>query len=82
MEVIKDKLRLSKLGKNNPHATGVKCKNLKTKEEYHFDTQKQMQDFFGETNHQFVSRRCLHKIKKPYKDEWLIAYEDDDYLEE
>ena len=79
LKEIGEKIRQSKLGKNNPHATGVKCKSLITNEEYHFDTQKAMQDLFNESNHQFVSRRCLHKINKPYKNEWVIAYENDEY---
>lgn len=80
LKQIGEKIRQSKLGKKNPHATGVKCKNIKTNEEYHFDAQKAMQEFFHESNHQFVSRRCLHKISKPYKNEWLIAYEQDEYI--
>ena len=80
LAIIKNKIRASKLGGNNPHATGVKCKNINTNEEYHFETQAQMRNFFNETNHQFCSRRCLHQIKSLYKDEWLIAYEQDDYI--
>ena len=80
LQVIKDKIRKSKMGEKNPHATGVKCKNIFTNEEYHFPTQKAMQDFFQETNHQFISRRCLHKTIKPYKDTWLIAYENNEYF--
>ena len=38
-----------------------------------------MQTFFNETNHQFCSRRCRKEIKCLYKNEWLIAYEQDDY---
>lgn len=76
---IKEKIRQSKLGANNPHATKVKCKNIKTNEEYHFDTQFEMQQFFNETNHQFCSRRCRKEIKCLYKNEWLIAYEKDEY---
>lgn len=76
---IGEKIRQSKIGGKNPHSTKVKCKNIITQEEYHFDTQKAMQDFFGETNHQFISRRCLRKTISPYKKEWLIAYENDEY---
>ena len=36
-KIIGDKLRQSKLGGKNPHSTKVKCKNIKTNEEYHFD---------------------------------------------
>lgn len=80
MEQIKQKIRETKLGGKNPKATGVKCKNIKTNEEYHFGSQSEMQAFFNETNHQFISRRCLHQIKCLYKNEWLIAYENDDYI--
>ena len=81
LKQIGEKIRQSKLGAKNPHSTKVKCKNINTNEEYHFDTQKQMQNFFNETNHQFVSRRCQGKIKKLYKNEWKIAYEENEYLE-
>lgn len=79
MKAIKEKIRQSKLGGKNPNATGVKCKNVNTNEEYHFESQSEMQAFFGESNHQFCSRRCLGSIKCLYKNEWLIAYENADY---
>ena len=77
---IGEKIRQSKLGGKNPHATKVKCKNINTNEEYHFDCQADAQKFFNETNHQFISRRCRHEIKCLYRNEWLIAYEDDEYI--
>lgn len=80
MKKISDKLRQSKLGGKNPHSTKVKCKNINTNEEYHFDCQADAQKFFNETNHQFISRRCRHQIKCLYRNEWLIAYEDEDYI--
>ena len=79
MEVIKQKIRESKLGGKNPQATSVKCKNIRTNEEYHFASQSEMQKFFNESNHQFCSRRCLGQIKCLYKNEWLIAYENAEY---
>lgn len=79
MSVIKEKLKQSKLGAKNPNATGVKCKNINTDEEYHFGSQSEMQTFFNETNHQFCSKRCLNEIKCLYKNEWLIAYENNEY---
>lgn len=81
MLMIRKKLSLSKMGGKNPAATKVKCYNINTNEEYHFNSQADMQRFFNETNHQFISRRCLHKIIKPYRDEWLIAYEQDEYIQ-
>ena len=80
MQKISEKIRQSKLGGKNPHSTKVKCKNIKTNEEYTFDSQAEMQQFFNETNHQFISRRCRHEIKCLYKNEWLIAYQNDEYI--
>lgn len=79
LALIKEKIRESKLGGNNPQATGVKCKNINTNEEYHFGSQSEMQTFFNESNHQFCSRRCRKEIKCLYNNEWLIAYENDEY---
>lgn len=79
VEIIKDKIRQSKLGGKNPAATAVKCKNIETNEEYHFGSQAEVRDFFKETNHQFVSRRCLGTIKCLYQNKWLFAYEENDY---
>ncbi len=79
---IGNKIRQSKLGGKNPRATGVKCKNIYTNEEYHFDSQSEMQAFFNETNHQFISRRCLKQVKCLYKNTWLIAYEQDEYIKD
>lgn len=80
MKKIGDKIRQSKLGGKNPHSTKVKCKNINTNEEYHFDCQADAQKFFNETNHQFISRRCRHQIKCLYRNEWLIAYENENYI--
>jgi len=41
-----------------------------------------MQAFFNETNHQFISRRCLKQVKCLYKNTWLIAYEQDEYIKD
>lgn len=79
LALVKEKIRESKIGGKNPQATGVKCKNINTNEEYHFGSQSEMQSFFGESNHQFCSRRCRGEIKCLYKNEWIIAYEDNNY---
>lgn len=78
---IKNKLQESKIGSKNPNAKKVKCKSIKTKEEFHFDTLKQMQEFFGATNHSFITKRCNGEIKCLYQKEWYIAYEENDYLD-
>lgn len=79
MKIISEKIRQSKLGGKNPAATAVKCKNIETGDEYHFGSQAEVRDFFHESNHQFVSRRCLGKIKCLYKDKWMFAYESQEY---
>ena len=76
---IGEKISKTKRGGLNINATAVKCRNIKTKEEFFFDSQAEMQKFFNQTNHIFISRRCLGKIKKPYLDEWEIAYADEEY---
>ena len=79
MKNIKEKLSESKKGGKNPQARAVKCKNINTGEELYFTSQAEMRDYFKEPNHQFCSRRCLGKIKSLYKNEWAIAFEDQDY---
>lgn len=79
MIAIKAKISKSKIGQNNPNSLAVKCKNIDTQAEYHFNTLQDMQIFFNETQHNFITRRCLHKTKCLYKKEWLIAYESEEY---
>jgi group I intron endonuclease len=81
LKEIGEKIRKSKIGGLNINSTKVKCRNINTREEYHFDSQAEMQKFFNSTNHAFISRRCLGKVKKPYLNTWEIAYEDKEYGE-
>lgn len=76
LKCIAEKIRKTKLGGNNPNSTKVKCKDVTTGEEFHFDSQTEMQKFFNAPNHLFISRRCLGQIKSLYKKRWLISYED------
>ena len=79
MEDIKAKIRKTKIGGNNPASRKVKCKNIKTNQELHFNSLSEMQQYFNEKNHNFITRRCNHITKCLYKQEWSIAYEDDKY---
>lgn len=79
MKIIGKKISESKMGGKNPQAVSVKCKSVKTGEELHFTSQAEMRDYFKEKNHQFISRRCLGKIQCLYKNEWMIAFENQDY---
>jgi group I intron endonuclease len=79
MQAIKNKIKETKIGGNNPHSTSIKCKNIKTLQELYFESMQEVADFFGEKNHSFVSRRVRKIIKKIYKDEWIFAYKEEDY---
>lgn len=82
MEVICEKLSESKRGQNNPNAQAVKCLNVKTNEELHFDTVRECADHFGESTHRFVTTRVNHKTRGLYKGVWAIAYASDEYAYE
>lgn len=79
MKVIKDKIRQSKLKGLNPHARKVKCKNVNTNEEYHFNSVAEMKEFFNHENHSFIIKRCTNETKCLWQNEWAIAYEENDY---
>ncbi|MDD4804489.1 MAG: GIY-YIG nuclease family protein [Candidatus Pacebacteria bacterium] len=79
MEVIKNKIRQTKIGGNNPQAKKIKCKNIKTNEEFHFNSLSECQIFLNETNHQFISRRLLGSTKTLWKETWAFAYENKEY---
>ena len=79
MEVIKEKIRQTKLGGKNPQAKAIKCKNMKTKEELTFNSLAECRDYFNQSNHQFISRRILGKVKSLWQSEWAFAYVDQDY---
>lgn len=81
MTLTKEKLSFSKQGGKNPNAKAVKCYNIKTNEEFFFNSLAEMQKFFNEKNHDFITRRCSGKTKCLYKQLWKIAYKDAEYLE-
>lgn len=79
LQSIKSKIRDSKLGIKNPHARSCKCRNVISGEEIHFGTAKECMEYFGESNHNFITRRCLHKVDYLFRGEWQISYENEDY---
>ena len=79
MEIIKEKIRKTKIGSLNPQARPVKCLNIETNEELHFSSAAEVRDYFGETNHNFVTRRCKRVTNYMFRGIWKIAYEEDDY---
>lgn len=82
MTVIKEKIRCTKIGKLNPRAQKIKCKNIYTYEEFIFDSFADCADYFNESNHNFITRRVLHKTKFLYKKEWLISYFEEEYIQD
>lgn len=79
MQQISSKIRDSKLGGKNPAARKVKCKNINTREELFFDSMSECQQYFKEDNHNFITRRCSGKTKCLYKQQWAIAYAEENY---
>lgn len=82
LDSIKAKIRESKIGDNNPHASAVKCKSVLTGEELVFSTIVACKEYFNEKNHNFITRRCARKTKYVYKGEWVFAYQNDDYIDD
>lgn len=80
LDKIKQKISESKKGGKNPNARPVKIKNVKTNEELHFSSAAEVRDYFKHSNHNFVTRRCQHKVSCLWQGEWAIAYEEDDYF--
>lgn len=79
MAEIKEKIRNSKIGSKNPNSKVVKCFNVRTNQELYFDTVKACQEYFNQQNHRFITTRVLGEVRGLYKNEWKIAYADQDY---
>jgi len=79
MAIIKEKLKISKSGSNNPNARKIKCKNIETGEELFFDTLIDCQKYFNENTHRFISTRVAHITRGLYKNKWAIAYINEEY---
>lgn len=79
MIIIKEKISKTKIGDKNPNTRKVKCFNVETGEELHFNTIADVQRYFNYNNHNFVTRRCNHSVRCLWQGKWKIAYEEDDY---
>ena len=80
LDEIKEKIRQTKLGGKNPNAKAVKCLNLETNEVLHFATACEASKYFDGTNHMFVIRRCMDRVKTPYLGKYKFAYEENDFI--
>ena len=74
LNIIKDKIRQTKLGGKNPHSTKIKCQNIETEQELFFNSMAECVNYFHEKSHQFISRRCRGEIKNLYLGKWKFAY--------
>lgn len=75
MEVIKEKIRQTKLGNKNPMARKIKRTNIKTNEVNIFDTIISCAKACGiKTGKTSIISRLNGRIKSPYKDTWIFEY--------
>ena len=75
MEVIKEKIRQTKLGGKNPMARKIKRTNIQTNEVDIFDTVISCAQACGIKNGKTsISTRLNGKIKSPYKNTWIFEY--------
>lgn len=79
MKIISEKIRQTKLGGKNPNARAVKCRNIKTNEEFHFKSLSEMQEYLNAPNHTTLGKRCSGQIQSLYNDIWQIAYEENNF---
>ena len=78
MEVIKDKIRQTKLGDKNPMARKIKRINIITNEVDIFDTVISCAKACGIQNGKIsISTRLNGQIKSPYKKTWIFEYYDE-----
>ena len=77
MEVIRDKIKNTKLGGLNPNARAVKLINTKTGEERIFSSQKECADYLNLSSHHPISRRCRGIINKLINELYSVEFYDE-----
>ena len=78
MEVIKEKIRQTKIGSKNPMAKKIKRTNIQTNEVDIFDTIISCAKACGIQNGKTsITTRLNGQIKSPYKNTWLFEYYDE-----
>ena len=76
MQIIKDKLKQSKLGGKNPRARAIKMINVQTKEEKKFESMSVCAEFLGLKDKLPISKRCRGQIIKPLNGVYDFKYID------
>ena len=77
MNVIKEKIRASKLGGHNPNARKIKMIDLKNKEEKIFNSQQECANYLKLSSHMPISRRCRGYTKSPLNNQYQFEYYDE-----
>lgn len=78
LNAIRAKIAKVNAGKNNGMSRQLKIRSIKTGEEYHFDTLKNLMQFFN-----LKGKGIMAKANKQdntlFRKEWLVAYENEEY---
>lgn len=82
MKEISLKIASKCTGGNNSMARKIKCKNINTGEELFFNSFSECKIYFKEKSDNFAKRRCSEKTKYIYKNEWLFAYIENEYIKD
>ena len=77
MSVIKEKIRVSKLGGKNPNARKIKMIDLISGKEKIFNSQKECANYLNLSSHMPISRRCTGYTKSPLNNQYQFEYYDE-----
>ena len=81
MKITRQKLSRSKLGQLNGMSKQIKCKNIKTNEQYTFGSIARCLAFLGFKNKKFIQDRIEQKVNTYWRDQWMFAYKDKPYAQ-
>lgn len=74
MEIIKDKIRKTKLGGKNPNASAIDVKDFVEGKEYHFNSMAECIEFFNFPNKDLITHRCSGRTTCLYKKRYFFKY--------
>ena len=76
---VKQKISTKNLGRSNGQSKQIKCKSVITLEEHFFDTLTECLAFFNLKNKAVIMDRVNKKTNLLWRNEWLFAFENEDY---
>lgn len=74
MNIIKDKIRKTKLGGKNPNSTSIDVKDFINNKEYHFNSMSECIEYFNFPNKDLITHRCSGKTTCLYKKQYFFKY--------